>query len=453
MSGRAALARFLDDRRHALLVAVKPLDRGPVFRLAARRRQRLAGTAFVAVTGSTAKTTTKELITAVLGSRFSGSANRGSSNHAYMVARTILAVPRGSRFCVQELGAAGPDTLDPSIQLLRPTIAVITNVGLDHYRQFRGPDSVAAEKGKVVAALPPHGVAVLNADDPHVLAMRERCPGHVIAYGTAPDAALRAQDVRAAWPDRLSFTAVWGGRAVPVRTQLLGAHWVHAVLAALGTGLALGVPLEEGAAAVANVPPTPGRMSPVETPGGAVFVRDDRKASFPSVAPALEFLREARATRRIAVIGTLSDYPGAMEKRYVRVAREALASAELVLVVGRNAHAAMRAARSPGGERLRAFAAAREAHDFLEGELEPGDLVLLKGSQGADHLQRLALAHVRRVGCWRTACGRRMACERCRLLAIPAGPGTRGGGRRAAGVAGVTDGGASGAPFDPAEVA
>jgi UDP-N-acetylmuramyl pentapeptide synthase len=462
VTGRAAAARFLDDRRHALLVAVKPLYREPVFRLAAWRRRRLAGTAFVAVTGSTAKTTTKELTAAVLQARFRGSANRGSSNHAYMVARNVLLLPRGSRFFVQELGAAGPGTLDPAIELLRPAVAVVTNVGLDHYREFRGPEGVAAEKVKVVAALPPQGVAILNADDPRVLAMGARCPGRVLTFGLGPGADLRAVDLEASWPERLSFTAVHEGRSLRVRTQLLGAHWAHAVLAALGAGLALGVPLEAAAEAVAAVPPTPGRMSPVETPGGAVFVRDDRKASLPSVEPALEFLRAARAARRIAVIGTLSDYPGQMEKRYVRVARAALEAADLVLFVGRNAHGAMRAARGPGGERLRAFSTLREVHDVLGRELRPGDLVLLKGSQGADHLQRLALEHVRRVGCWRTACGRRMACERCRLLAIPAGErapreiGAAGGPPPAPagrGGAGAADGVTSEAAFGPVEAA
>jgi hypothetical protein len=122
----------------------------------------------------------------------------------------------------------------------------------------------------------------------------------------------------------------------------------------------------------------------------------------------------------------------------------------------------MRAARGPGGERLRAFSTLREVHDVLGRELRPGDLVLLKGSQGADHLQRLALEHVRRVGCWRTACGRRMACERCRLLAIPAGErapreiGAAGGPPPAPagrGGAGAADGVTSEAAFGPVEAA
>jgi UDP-N-acetylmuramyl pentapeptide synthase len=417
---RAAAARFLDDRRRAMLGALKPLYREPVFRLAGWRRRRLRDTVFVAVTGSTGKTTTKDLVAAALGARFQGVASRGSYNHAYMVARQVLLLPRGSRFCVQELGTAGPGTLDRQVELFRPDVAVVTNVGLDHYREFRGADAVAAEKVKVVAALPPDGLAVLNADDPRVLAMRESCRGRVLTVGTGADADLRAIDVEASWPDRLSFTAVSGGRPVRVRTQLLGAHWTPAVLAALAAATGLGVPLADAAAAVAGVTPATGRMSPVGTAGGVTFVRDDRKASFPSVAPALEFLRTAHAPRRIAVIGTLSDYPGGMGRRYRMVARAALESAELVVFVGRNAHAALRAAPGGDGGRLRAFATPLEAHEFLESALRPGDLVLVKGSQAADHLGRLALARLGSVGCWRTACGRRMACERCRLLAIPA---------------------------------
>src|SRR3546814_9183120 len=97
-------------------------------------------------------------------------------------------------------------------------------------------------KAKVIACLPENGTAVLNADDPRVMAMADRFAGSIITFGLAEQAALRAEQVRSAWPERLSFTAVYQGQAVEIRTRLCGTHWASAVLAALAVGLAAGIP-------------------------------------------------------------------------------------------------------------------------------------------------------------------------------------------------------------------
>jgi len=125
---------------------------------------------FIAVTGSAGKTTTKDLIAAVLSSRHRGSKSPGTHNSAHWVSHTVLGARRGDGFCVHELGATGPGSLDDAIALVRPRIAVVTNVGGDHRSAFRTLDATAAEKAKVVHAVPRAGFAVLNADDPRVLA-------------------------------------------------------------------------------------------------------------------------------------------------------------------------------------------------------------------------------------------------------------------------------------------
>jgi UDP-N-acetylmuramyl pentapeptide synthase len=243
-----------------------------------------------------------------------------------------------------------------------------------------------------------------------------------MTFGLSEHVDVRASEVSATWPERLSFTVTSGADSARVRTRLCGAHWTPSVLAALAVGRVMGVPLTEAARSVELVDPFRGRMRPIEA-GGVTFIEDDWKASFWSIPFALEFLASARAARKIVVLGTLSDYPGSPSKRYSEVASRALDAADHVVFVGPNANRCLRARRHLRGENLRVFATVREAHAFLEGFLRPGDLVLLKGSLTADHLGRLALARTRGVACWRARCGRKVFCEGCRLRTIPALPG------------------------------
>ena len=377
---RAAWAAFLAARGAA----------GEVLEsTAALHRRRLTSTTFVGVTGSAGKTTTKDLTAAVLSTRFDGVSSRGGRNNLLGVVRTLAQTRRRHRWCVQELGTWGPGSLSRSVGLFRPDVSVVTVVGGDHWSAFRSLDAVAREKATLVEALGRGGAAVLNADDPRVLAMAELCAGRVVTVGRSPGADVRAEDVRGAWPDRLSFTLLADGRARPVRTALVGEHWTPCVLAAVAVGSLLGVPLDDAAEALASVEPAPGRMSVYERSDGVVFLRDDRKAPLWSIPQSFEVLARARAARRIAVVGSISDKSGSNDERYRQVARRALAAADEVVFVGPNARLARPAARGADEHRLRAFASLADARRFLDGFLTNGDLVLLKGTLKKDHLADL----------------------------------------------------------------
>ena len=388
------------------------------YRRAARHRKALHRVVFLAVTGSAGKTTTKELVAAVLASRYRGSRSPGTHNAAHWVSDTVLGARHGDGFCVVELGATGPGSLDAAVALVQPGVAVITNIGGDHRKAFRTLEATATEKGKVVAAVPAEGLAVLNADDPRVLAMAGSCRGRVLTYGLTPDAAVHAESVTSSWPDRLSFVAIHGEQRVVVHTRFCGVHWVHACLAAICTGVGFGIPLADAAKAIAGIEPWSGRLNPVEA-SGVTFMRDDCKASLWSIGPSLEFLRSARAPRKVAVIGTISDYAGRASAVYASVARQALDVADEVIFVGPQALRCGSARAHPKGAALRAFLTARAAHEHLSATLMAGDLVLLNGSQRADHLLRLVLARAGRIACWRTSCRRMKFCDDCLLLRVP----------------------------------
>ncbi len=219
-------------------------------------------------------------------------------------------------------------------------------------------------------------------------------------------------------PTGSAFVAIHGEQRVEVHTRFCGVHWVHACLAAISTGVGFGIPIADAAAAIAKVEPWPGRLNPVEA-GGVTFLRDDCKASLWSIGPSLELLRSARAPRKVAVIGTISDYRGRASAVYAAVARQALEVADEVIFVGPQALRCSSARVHPNGAALHAFLSAREAHAHLSGTLVAGDLVLLKGSQRADHLLRLLLARKGRMACWRTTCRRIKFCDECLLLRVP----------------------------------
>ena len=370
---------------------------------------------FIGVTGSAGKTTTTRLLPAMLetaGRVAQTDRLVGQLNEVQLVARLVLSTRARHRFAVFEMGTGGPGIMKRFIRVLRPQIGVVTNINSDHFTAFRSLEETAKEKGQVVEALPATGVAVLNADDPRVLAMASRTRARVLTYGIASTRAdVRGEGVSGAWPDRVSMTVVAGNERVDVRTRLVGEHFATHVLAALATARAVGVPLADAARAIEGREPADGRCS-VHEVGGVTFIRDDWKAPLWSMAAAIRFMATARATRRIMLIGTISDYPGARSPKYRAVARDAVAATEHVFFVG---PVAAHTHFELPPDRFTVFETLAELHAHFERFLRPGDLVMLKGSATADHLQRLVLARDGGVACWRRACGRSMFCAACEL--------------------------------------
>jgi aminoacyl-tRNA hydrolase len=355
----------------------------------------LPRTVFIGITGSSGKTTTKELIAAILSKQLRGQKSPQTCNTPYHVARQVLRTRTHDNFSAIEVSAIdlGRPVMDIVLELFEPRISVVTNIAADHLDCFGSVEAIAAEKGKLVAALPANGTAVLNADDPHVIAMRNKCAGRVITYGLAPDAAFRAENIRSNWPNRLSFTALCDNKKVQIETQLCGSHLIHNVLAALAVGHVMGIPLASAADAIRDIRPVGGRMSPVPISNGVTFIRDDWKATLSAIPSVLEFMQQATAERKIVILGTISDYQGQADLKYLAVAKQALAVADVVLSVGPWSSRCLRARRHPDDDAVRAFATVEQLSKFLRGFLKAGDLVLVKGSGPADRLQRIVTAY------------------------------------------------------------
>ena len=402
------------------LVGDQRID-GAIVKTAQRWRNFLKKPLFIGITGSAGKTTTKELLLGVLAHKYRGVANPGSLNVLPEVAKTIWRVRPNHDFCVTELSEDRPGVMDGNLALLRPDIAIVTVVQDDHLAAHASREALAQEMAKLVASLPATGTAVLNADDERVLAMTANCVAKVITFGTSVKAQLRAEDVSSVWPERLQMTLVRGSERVKVVTQLCGVHWVPSVLGAIGGGLAAGMTLAECATSIATVAPFEGRMQPVTTPEGVTFIRDDFKAPLWTLDGCFEFMKTAKATRKIIVIGELSDMASKKAQKYAKVASLAQEVADVTVFVGPWASSVLKAKRPGREDGLFVRAHVRDAAMLLNSMTRAGDLVLLKGTSKQDHLLRIIMARDERIACWRDDCQRVLFCDVCPDRMKPSG--------------------------------
>lgn len=388
-------------------------------------RTLLTRTTFIGVGGSSGKTTTKDLIAAILGAHANCKASPGTGNELWSVEWAVKATNRGHTFSVVELSEHSPGALDSALRVVRPQIGVLTLIAREHYSAFGSMEAIAAEAAKIVAGLPRDGVAVLNRDDPHLRAIGDRYSGSIVWVGRAEGANIRLLESRSQWPEPLTLRVWFDGETHEVKTRLHGVHLTLPALCALGVAVAASVPFAMAAEAVGQAEASYARMQIEAGADGVVFVRDDWKAPEWSFAAPLQFMRDAHARRKLVVIGSISDSPRSPSKRYAYAARQALEVADVVLLVGVDARGALKAELGRDRGALHAFVQIREAAEFLRNELREGDLVLLKGTNLQDHLVRVVLDRQRPVQCWATACGRVEFCGSCeRLYALSANEGS-----------------------------
>ncbi len=376
------------------------------------RRKQLRHVTFIGVTGSCGKTTTTRLAGAVLGSASHCCMSAGDNGHPAVI-KNVLSVRAYTKFCIQEVAGSQPGRIARHFRVLKPHIGIVTTIGSDHYRNFRSLEATAREKGQLVELLPSTGIAILNADDPYVLALASRTFARVIKFGRSPDADIGATQVSSVWPDRLALTVTDGHDTIRIRTKLVGEFWTTSVLAAITCGLACGIDLKDCARVVEMFEPMFGRHSVHVKPNGPVYIFD-HKAPFWTIPASLAFVASARTPRKTIVFGTISDYAGKAGRVYRNAAREALAVADRVIFVGRQSSHVDKLRQGEVRDRLFTFQTTYQAATFLSEEQLPEELVYIRGSIGADHLERIMLSQLDRVVCWRERCRKKRACHECK---------------------------------------
>ncbi len=353
----------------------------------------LPGLVVVGVTGSSGKTSTKDLLAAVLEPLGPTVAPRGSLNTEVGVPITALVADGHTRHLIVEMGARGLGHVAELCRITPPRIGVVLNIGAAHAGEFGSPEATARAKSELVAALPSaadRGVAVLNADDPLVTAMSEVTAARVVRFGLGPDADVRAVDVQLDGSGRPAFSLLAGDHdPVEVTLPLHGAHHVSNALAAAAVALELGATPGEVAAALATaVPRSRWRMEVVERADGVTVVNDAYNANPDSVRAALAALTAMAGERRSwAVLGEMLELGAASTAEHEQVGRLARrAGVARLVVVGEGARAVHSGALAEGavdGEGSIVVADVPAALELLTHAVQPGDVVLVKASRSS----------------------------------------------------------------------
>ena len=336
----------------------------------------------IGVTGSSGKTSTKELIASVLRTRFRTKATQGNLNNHIGVPLTLISLEEDDEFGVVEMGMNHPGEIAPLAKMTAPEIGVISSIGPAHIEFFADQAAVAAEKAALIAALPADGVAVLNSDDEWSRSIVGMTTARVVWVGNGTGSVWHAEDVKVT-VDALTFHLSHEGTSVPVRLPVVNRVMAANALLAAAVGHECGLSLEEIASGLEAVK-LPGARMQVLKAHGASIINDAYNANPASMKAALIALSEFPATgQRLAVLGSMGElgqHAGELHRDIGEfAARQGVAH---LIAVGPHAESYVQGARSGGmnpGQITSALDAA-EATAALQPLLREGDVVLVKGS-------------------------------------------------------------------------
>lgn len=373
--------RGLDDQ---VLIRVPDTLRGLGDLAGFMRRRRPLRVA--AVTGSNGKTTTKEMLTAVLETTYHTLATAGNLNNLVGLPLTLFRLRPGHEAAVLEMGMNRPGEIARLTEIADPDVGLVTSVAPAHLEGVGGLRGVARAKGELYAGLKPSAVAVVNLDDPWVVRIAARATGPRLTFGFSRRADVRGRKVRRHGLKGVSFELVAPAGSAEVRLRLLGRHNVRNALAAAAAGTALGLAPDRIAAGLSQVGAYAGRLSLAELPGPVYLLDDTYNANPASVEAGLEVLAEVKGRgRAVAVLGDMLELGSAGREEHARLGRIAAERrVDLLIGVGPLTRGLIREAQKSGLNDAGTawFADRAEAAAWLKTRLLPRDRVLVKGSRG-----------------------------------------------------------------------
>ena len=336
----------------------------------------------VGVTGSIAKTSTKEAVAAVLAQRFRTLRSEGNRNNEVGLPLTILDLGPEHEAAVLEMGMYAGGEIADLARVALPAIGVVTAVQAVHLSRIGSLAAIERAKGELLEALPAGGTAVLNADDPIVRGMGDRTAARVLTYGFADDADVGAEAVTSGGLDGMTFTLRLPGGRHPAQIPALGGLSVHNGLAAAAAGLAAGLTSDEILAGLRDGWSAPHRVQSVRA-GGVVMIDDTYNASPGSMVAALDLLAGLPG-RRIAVLGEMLELGERHDDGHRVVGEAAGGIVDRLIVVGDGATGIAHGARSGGlgASHITVVRDLEAALDHLRPRLRDGDVVLFKASRG-----------------------------------------------------------------------
>ena len=344
----------------------------------------------IGITGSSGKTSTKDLLASVLSAAGPTVAPVGSLNSEVGVPLTVCRIVGDTRYLVVEMGARGVGHIEYLADIAEPTIGIVLNVGTAHVGEFGSREAIGRAKAELVAALPDGGLAVLNADDPVVRAMVGQTAARALLVGASHEAGLRATDIDLDGAGRPSFTVSGDGVEAETRVSLPlhGEHHVGNALAVIAVALECGMTMGDIAEALADArPASRWRMEVTERADGVTIINDAYNANPDSMRAALKALvAMGRGRRTWAVLGSMLELGDESTTEHDAIGRLAVRlNVSRLVVVGETARPMASGAQHEGswGDEAVWVPDADAAYELLSRELSAGDVVLFKSSRDA----------------------------------------------------------------------
>jgi len=388
-------------------------------RLAKLHRATLANkTHVIAIVGSYGKTTTTYATTVALGlpihPEFSYNCWSG-------LAQAMLRIRRSQRFAVIEAGINAPGQMKEYAALVRPDIAVVTSIGTEHHRSLHTLEQTRDEKAAMVRRLPATGTAILNGDDPNVMWMKSQTQARIVTFGFGEANDIRATDVQLNWPHGTRFVIHVDGNSQEMSVRLIGDRMVYPILAAIAVARTAGINMDQVLHSLEALQPVSGRLQPMELANGVWLLRDDHKSPMETINNALEVFGQIPAKRKIVALGAVTEPTGKQGPIYREIGEKVGALVSLVVVISSNkdfeSYATGAARRGlPRSAIVSAGHSNQLAAKILQEQLQPGDVLLIKG-RFEQHLERIALSLMgRTVRCDIEPCWLKKHCEECPML-------------------------------------
>lgn len=350
-------------------------------RLAAFWRRKFSAR-IIGITGSVGKSSTKELVWAVLARRYRTLKSPGNLNNEIGLPLTLLELDPSHERVVLEMGMYDLGEIALLCDIARPQVGLVTNVGATHLERLKTIERIAQAKAELVQALPADGAAILNYDDPRVRAMAAVTPARVLTFGLSPGADLWASEIVSEGLEGIRFSLHYGGETVHAKVPLLGRHSVHTALGATAVGLVEGLSWEE---IIAGLQSSAAQLRLVVVPGpqGATILDDTYNASPASTIAALNLLADLPAGRRIAVLGDMLELGEYEVEGHRKVGCRAATIVDLLLTLGPRARHIAAEARACGlaGDQVLEFDRPEAIVAYLATRLGADDVVLIKGSR------------------------------------------------------------------------
>lgn len=337
----------------------------------------------VSVTGSVGKTTTKDMLYAVVSQKYKTLKTPGNFNNDIGLPLTVFMLEKEHEAAVLEMGMNHFGEIDYLSSIARPDIAVITNIGMSHIENLGSREGIFKAKTEVLKYLDEKKLLVVNGDDDYLSTLKDSAGCRVVYYGiTNPENDVFAKDIQDKGVEGIDFTAVIEGREYKVSVNNAGVHNVYNALAAICVGMELNIPIEDCISGIYNCEYTAMRMT-ITKEKGMTIINDCYNASPDSIRAALSVLGSTDADRRVAVLGDVLEMGDFAPKAHYDLGKSVVENnVDILVTAGENAAQIAKGAKDLGMENVFSFEKTLEAQTFCGKTVQEGDGVLIKASRG-----------------------------------------------------------------------